>query len=87
MANTPKELRKVVKTGVARVKAAAAGKDPNTVSGMKEYRKVSNSTSKKALGYDMSLMKGQGKQIAKQTKKETKRTGPASGFMAKAKKK
>jgi hypothetical protein len=66
MAKTPKEMRKVQKTGAARVRATVKGKkDPSKVPGMSTYKKVSNSTSKKAMKYDAALMKGQDKAISK----------------------
>jgi len=87
MANTPKELRKVVKTGVARVNAAAAGKNPSKVPGEKDYSKVSKGRGQKGAQYDSAMVKSMSKQISKIKTKQTKNTGPASGFMAKAKKK
>jgi len=81
MANTPKELRKVEKTGTARVRAADKNKDPRKVPGMKAYRAVSNKPGKKGLKYDTALMKGQDKEIAK----TSKRTGPFSSPVAKKK--
>jgi hypothetical protein len=76
MANTPKALRKVAKTGAASVRAGAKGKDPLKVKGAGKYMKaVTGTNTAKAVKYDKAMIKGQDKQQAKLDKKPTKNYG------------